>query len=105
VETLKAEYRKHFGNPEREPDANRFELWYKPEVGAEALERYLEQIPAMEEARATRDAEATTGNHCYDCDYRDTCPAFQAWQQSRYGSNVVPLTVVKPQAGGEEKTA
>ena len=105
VETLKAEYRKHFGNPEREPDANRFELWYKPEVGAEALARYLEEIPAMEEARAARDAEATTGYHCYDCDYRDTCPAFQAWQGSRNGSNAVPLTVVKPAAGSEEKTA
>lgn len=105
VETLKAEYRKHFGNPEREPDFNRFELWYRPDVGAEALARYLEQIPAMEEARAARDAEATTGGHCYDCDYRDTCPAFQAWQASRNGSNVVPLTVVKPAADTEEKTA
>ncbi|MCC6977452.1 MAG: PD-(D/E)XK nuclease family protein [Candidatus Melainabacteria bacterium] len=105
VETLKAEYRKHFGNPDREPDSNRFEFWYKPEFGAEALQRYLEQIPAMEEARTTRDAEATTGYHCFDCDYRDTCPAFQAWQGSRNGSNIVPLTVIKPVAGDKEKTA
>lgn len=106
VKKLVEDYRKNFEQPDREPDSNRFEFWYKPELGAEALAEYLEQIPAMEEARATRDAKATTGGHCFGCDYRDSCQAFQAWQQSRgAGSNLIPLTVKKPEAGGEEKTA
>lgn len=105
VEKLKEDYRKHFGLPDREPDPNGFGFWYKPEMGAEALERYLEQIPEMEEARAARDADATTGGHCFDCDYRDSCPAFKAWQESRNGSNLIPLRVSVPAKGGEEKTA
>ncbi len=105
VEKLKEDYRKHFGQPDREPDPNGFGFWYKPEMGAEALERYLEQIPEMEEARAARDADATTGGHCFDCDYRDSCPAFKAWQEARNGSNLIPLRVSVPAKGGEEKTA
>ncbi|MCC7531595.1 MAG: PD-(D/E)XK nuclease family protein [Candidatus Melainabacteria bacterium] len=105
VEQLKKDYQKHFGEPQREPNPNGFEFWYQPEMGAEALERYLEQIPAMEEAREKRDAEATTGKHCFDCDYRDSCPAFQAWQAARNGSNLIALTVKKPEAGKQEKTA
>ncbi len=104
LEKLKQEYRKQFGQLDREPDPNGFSFWYKPELGAEALQRYLGQIPAMEEVRVARDADATTGGHCYDCDYRDSCPAFKAWQDARYGSNLIPLTVKKP-ADGEEKTA
>lgn len=106
VEKLKADYRKQFGQPDREPDSNGFEFWYKPELGAEALEHYLAQIPVMEEARAERDADATTGGHCFDCDYRDSCPAFQAWQEARNGgSNLIPLRVNVPAKGGAEKTA
>jgi len=105
VETLKQEYRKHFGQPDREPDSNWFEFWYKPELGAEALKRYLEQIPEMEEAREARDADATTGKHCFDCDYRDSCPAFKAWQEGRNSSSLISLTVKKPEVGDEEKTA
>lgn len=104
VEKLKQEYRKHFQQPEAEPNANGFEFWYKPEVGREALERYLEQIPDMEEARVTRDAEANTGRHCFDCDYRDSCPAFKAWQEGRNGSSVVSLPVRRDGDNGE-KTA
>lgn len=105
VEKLKEDYRKQFGQPDREPDPNGFGFWYKPEMGAEALERYLEQIPAMEEARSARDADANTGGHCFDCDYRDSCPAFEAWQEARNGSNLIPLRVSVPAKGGEEKTA
>lgn len=109
LEKMKAEVRKIWGKTNPEPAANRLEFWYKPEIGREALERYLAILPEMEDSRATKSAEPAAGYHCKGCDYRDSCPAFQAWNESRTNLPLVVLNfgrkAEKKAEGGEVKTA
>lgn len=78
------------------PDAKKLVFWYQPDVGQKALSYYTSLlVDQIEVAHEEKNFPSNPGYHCRGCDFRDSCPAFKAWDEKR----LVQINGGKPDSG------